>query len=242
MSGAVGGWGAAPKRFWTDAAVIDGADGWGVALDGRPVRTPARAPLAAPTRAAAAACAAEWAAQGDTVDPTTMPVTRALNVAIDRVAQARDAVVDEIAGYGESDLLCYRAPEPQALTARQAEAWDPWLDWAARTHGARLICASGVMFAPQPPEAAAALRGVVAARDPFALTALHGLTTLSGSLVLALAVEAKALAADAAWRLSRLDEDWQAAQWGEDAEAAQAAATRAAAFADAARLASLLRR
>jgi len=233
------GW-ARRRRFWTAAEAVALEAGWGVALDGRPVHTPARAPLVAPTEAAARACAAEWAAQADPFDPATMPVTRALNVAIDRVAGARDAVIDEIAGFGETDLLCYRAPGPQALAARQAAAWDPWLEWARETLGAPLVCAQGVMFAAQPEASLAALREAVAARDPWRLTALHALVSLSGSLVLGLAVEEGA-DPGAAWAASRVDEDWQAEQWGADAEAAEAAARKAADFADAARLSALLR-
>lgn len=234
------GWGP-PRRFWTRAEAVEAAEGWGVALDGREVRTPARAPLLAPTRAAAEAAAAEWAAQGERVDAATMPVTRALNSAIDRVARQRAAVVAEVAGYADTDLLCYRAPGPEALVARQAAAWDPWLGWARQRHGATLICAEGVMHAPQPPEALARLTAAVEARDAFRLTALHELTALAGSLVLGLAAEEGAADAWALWRASRVDEDWQAEQWGEDAEAADAAARKAADFAAAARLAALLR-
>jgi chaperone required for assembly of F1-ATPase len=156
------------------------------------------------------------------------------------VAPAREAVTDEIAGYGETDLLCYRAPGPEALAARQAAAWDPWLGWARDRLGAPLTCAAGVMFVAQPPQAVAALRAAVEARDPFRLTALHALVTITGSLVLGLAVDDGACDAETAWAASRVDEDWQAEQWGEDSEAAAAAARRRGDLLDAARLSALL--
>lgn len=234
------GW-ASRKRFWTDAAVAPHDGGWGVALDGRPLRTPARALLTAPTQAAAEACAQEWRAQPETYDPATMPVTRALNSAIDRVAPQFQAVAAEVAAYGETDLLCYRAPAPQQLVDRQAQAWDPWLDWARTRHGAALICVAGVIHAPQPPESIGRLAEAVAALNPWRLTALYELTALSGSLVLGLAVEEGVLEPEKAWPISRIDEHWQIAQWGEDAEAAEVAARKAADFAAAARLAALLR-
>jgi chaperone required for assembly of F1-ATPase len=236
----VTGW-TSRKRFWTEAAVTALDDGWGVTLDGRPLRTPARALLTAPTRAAAEACAAEWSAQPETYDPATMPVTRALNSAVDRVAPQFAAVAAEVAAYGGTDLLCYRAPAPQELADRQAEAWDPWLDWARTRHGAPLVCVAGVIHTPQPPESLSRLAAAVAPLDSWRLTALHELTALSGSLILGLAVEEGALDAEKAWKISRLDEDWQIAQWGEDAEAAETAARKAADFAAAARLAALLR-
>lgn len=234
------GWGPR-KRFWREAAVDAAPDGWAVLLDGRPVSTPGRAPLRAPTRALAEAAAAEWAGQGDAVDPRTMPLTRALNSAIDRVAPQIEAVRAEIAGYAETDLLCYRAPHPEALAARQAAAWDPLLAWARRRHGAALVCAAGVMHVAQPPQAVAALAAAVAARDAWRLTALADLVALSGSLVIGLMVEEGALDPAAGWAASRVDETWQIEQWGEDAEAAAAAEAKRADLLAAARLAALLR-
>jgi chaperone required for assembly of F1-ATPase len=235
----VSGWGR-QRRFWRTVSVVEDAAGYAVALDARRCRTPAGAPLVAPSRAAAEAAAAEWAAQGERVDPRAMPVTRALATAIDRVAPAREAVVAEIAAYGGTDLLCYRAPRPAALAARQAAAWDPPLAWARARYGAALVVATGVVHVAQPAESLDRLRAAVAARGVFALTALAELVALGGSLVLGLAVAEGALAPDAAWVASRVDEDWQAEQWGEDAEAADAAARRRAAFADAAAFSAMV--
>jgi chaperone required for assembly of F1-ATPase len=235
-----GGWDLR-RRFWSAVSVEPAPQGWTVLLDGRPMRTPAKAEFVAPTAAAAEACAAEWAAQGERFDPRTMPVTRALNTAIDRIAPQHPAVVAEIAGYGGSDLLCYRAPSPAELAARQAAAWDPWLVWTREKLGADLICAEGVMHVAQPPAALARLEATVAARSAFELAALHDLCALSGSLILGLAVETAALDPAEAWRLSRIDEEWQIEQWGEDAEAAEAAALKRADLESAARLAALLR-
>lgn len=231
----------ARKRFWTEALAVETEAGWGVALDGRPLQTPARAALAIPSRAVAEAMAAEWNGAGAVFDPLAMPTTRAVNTAIDRVAPNRAAVAEEIAAYGESDLLCYRAEAPEALAAREAAAWDPWLDWIRETWDAPLVCAAGVLHVAQPPMSVARLRALVGGRDAFALTPLHEMVALSGSLVLGLAVAEGALEAGEAWAISRVDETWQAEQWGEDAEAAEAAARKAADFAAAARLAALLK-
>lgn len=223
------GW--ARRRFWTAAAVeADGAEGFRVVLDGRDVRTPAKAPLRVPTRALAEAIAAEWAAQGDTIDPEAMPVTRAANSAIDKVAPDPAAVVAEVAGFGASDLLCYRADGPGVLVARQAAAWDPLLHWADRALGAPLRVTRGIVHVAQPPESLAALHARVAALDPFGLTALHDLVSTSGSLVIGLRALEPDADIKALWAASRIDEDWQIEQWGEDAEARAAADAREGAF------------
>lgn len=222
------GWGA--KRFWKLVEIGDAEGGFAILLDGRTVRTPGKKQLVAPTRAAASAAAAEWEAQEEHVDPAAMPVTRFLNTAIDRVQTNFDEVVADVAAYGESDLLCYRASAPEALRTRQAEAWDPPLAWAAETFGARLILTEGVMHTPQPAASTAALAQAVGDHAPYSLTALHDLVALSGSLVLGLAVAARALTAEEAWGVSRVDEDWQVEQWGVDEDAAATAAIKRAEF------------
>lgn len=229
------------RRFWTEVGIETGERGTGLRLDTRPVRTPAKAELLLPTRALAEAVAEEWRAQGETVNPATMPLTRAANVAIDRVRPERAAVARLLSDYGETDLLCYRAPHPPALAAKQRAVWDPLLDWAAADFGARLIPVEGVMHMPQDSAALARLGAAVEAHDVWELTALHDLVTLSGSLVIGLALSHARMTEAEGWRASRLDEDWNAAQWGEDAEAAARAANRRREFAEAMRLLRLVR-
>ncbi|MEJ8562518.1 ATP12 family protein [Yoonia sp. GPGPB17] len=223
-----------PKRFWKQAKTEACEGGFTVKLDGRPVRTPAKAPLTLPTQAMADAIAQEWDAQEEVVDPRTMPVTRGANAAIDKVRTQRDEVIALLAEYGDSDLLCYRAAGPEALIERQANAWDPMLDWAAETLGARLFVGEGVMHVTQKPEVLAKLTAEVASFDDFALAAVHDLISLSGSLILALAITRQAITVEEAWLLSRIDEHWQIEQWGEDEEAAAAEFTKKTAFFDAA--------
>ena len=209
----------APRRFWTEVSVIADATGYAVRLDARPVRTPAKAPLLLPTRALAEAIAAEWLAQTAAIDTRTMPLTRAANSAIDKVTPQFDEVVGLVAAYGASDLICYRAAGPAALTGRQAAVWDPLLGWAADAIGARLTVTTGVAPVPQPRSATDRLTARVAAQTPFALTALSDLTALSGSLVIGLAAQAGRWSPADLWSASRIDEEWQAGQWGRDDEA-----------------------
>jgi chaperone required for assembly of F1-ATPase len=225
----------APRRFWKSAQVVTEAGGYTIRLDGRPVKTPAKARFVLPTEALAQEIAAEWDAQGDMIRPATMPLTRAANSAIDKVAPNVPDVVAEIVGYGASDLLCYRADGPQALTARQAEVWDPLLGWAAEALGAPLRVTRGVVPVSQPHPSLARLADHVRERPPFELTALHDLVALSGSLIIGLRALNPEAGLDALWRASRIDEDWQIENWGEDDEAAAAMVARRRAFVDAAR-------
>lgn len=218
------------KRFWTEVSVQEDEDGYAVALDGRLIKTPAKTPLILPGRAMAEAVAEEWAAQEGVIDPLSMPFTRSANAAIDKVRTQHAEVADMLADYGDSDLLCYRADNPQELVTRQAEAWDPALDWAESALGVRLEPRSGVIHRPQAPENLERLRAQVHALDAFRLAAFHDLVSLSGSLVLGFAAAQGWRDAETLWQMSRLDELWQEEQWGPDDEAAAVEAHKRAAF------------
>ncbi len=207
------------KRFWTDVTVD--AEG-GIALDGRPVRTPGRVPLTLPTAALATAVADEWRGVGETLDPRAMPLTGLANAAIDRIAADPAAFAAGLAAYGESDLLCYRVAEPPALAARQAATWDPWLDWARRRYDVHFTVTAGILHQPQPVATLARLGDAVAALDPFHLAGLSPVVTITGSLVLALALAERAGDAAILWTAANVDEDWQTEHWGSDPLAEQA--------------------
>ena len=229
------------KRFYEDAAVAAVGGGFGVALDGKPVRTPAKATLAVPSPAVAEAVAGEWRAQGPEVVPGSMLLMRLACTAIDRVAGERETVIEETAGYGRSDLLCYWAEYPVQLQRRQAKTWRPLLDWSAQALGATLAVTEGIVPVAQAESALSQLRAAVAAHDQWMLTALHAATTVTGSLVLGLALAHGEIDAEGAWAASRLDHDFQAEKWGQDAEAAEAAAGLRAELDAAARFMDFLR-
>ena len=220
----------APKRFWKETRLAEADGGFTVHLDGRPIRTPQKAPLIVPTRALAELIATEWEAQQGKIDPESMPATRSANSAIDKLSEQREVVVTMLAAYGETDLLCYRAERPLALVTRQAEVWNPILDWAADSLQAPLTVTAGVVPVEQPAASLARLTAEVAALDNFRLTAFHDLVAISGSLVLALALISGRIDAGQAWEASRLDESWQSEQWGVDEDAAATEVVKRSAF------------
>ncbi|RJF93912.1 ATP12 family chaperone protein [Sphingomonas cavernae] len=228
------------KRFYKQASVIDAEGGFGIVLDGRPVRTPGRAALTVPTRALADAITCEWMEQGDDIDPRVMRFTGLSNAAIDRIAPDASGFAAGLSIYGESDLLCYRAEGPAPLVARQTDAWDPLLDWAANRYDIVFAVATGIIHTPQPAATLERLAAATRARSAFHLAGLSPLVTITGSLVAALALAEGAVSADAVWQAVTVDERWQAEQWGEDALALQAQEARRAEFMAAARFLALL--
>lgn len=209
-----------PKRFYKNVAVAEGEGGFVVQLDGKAVKTPGKALLVLPTERSAHLVADEFAAQGETLDLATMPVYRLVNTAIDGVANDPQAVLEDILRFSSSDLLCYRADGPETLVRRQNEAWDPVIDWARAALGARFVLAEGVIHVEQPREAIAAIGVHLGQRaEPLRLAALHVMTSLTGSALLALAVDFGEMDAETAWNAAHVDEDFQAEHWGQDAEA-----------------------
>jgi chaperone required for assembly of F1-ATPase len=207
------------KRFYTQAGVVEGPGGFAITLDDKPVRTPSGRALAAPTREIADTIAAEWQAQPEFIDPLSMPMTRFANSVVDAVVDRVDAVTDDVAKYLGSDLLFYRAGHPEALVAREATHWDPIVFWAAEALGAHFMLAEGIVHVRQPEPAIAAARAALPG-DPWSIAAVHVVTTLTGSALLALALLRGVLDADQVWNAAHVDEDWNIEQWGVDEEVA----------------------
>ncbi len=234
------------RRFYEEVAVVEEGGGFGLALDGRPVKTPARRSLAAPTHALANALAEEWRAQSEHIDPSTMPLTRLANSIIDGVADTSGEVAAEVRRYLASDLVFYRAETPQGLVSRQQAAWDPLLAWARDTFGARFRTGEGLVHLPQPDDALAVVGAAITRHtgdpsDIWRLGALHSITTLTGSALIALAVAAGRLSIAEAWTASLVDEDWNMAQWGRDELALERRAYREAEMQAAGKVVELLR-
>ncbi|HWX48908.1 MAG TPA: ATP12 family protein [Roseomonas sp.] len=210
------------KRFWDQATVQPVEGGFTVLLDGRPLRLPGRGGLLLPHAPLAEAIAAEWQTAGGARDGEMrmeeVPLTRVVATALERIAPDPAPSIAALAKYGETDLLCYRAAEPR-LAARQAEAWQPLLDWAALQLDAPLRVTTGVMPVAQSPTALAALQAALAELTVLELAALGVAIPALGSAVLGLAMARGRLDAAEACRLAFLDEAFQQELWGQDAEA-----------------------
>jgi chaperone required for assembly of F1-ATPase len=213
------------QRFYARAGVIEAPDGFVITLDDKPVRTPSGRILAAPNREIADGIVAEWDGQQETIDPLTMPLTRLANSIIDAVVDRVEAVTDDVAKYFGSDLMFYRAGHPEALVAREAAQWDPIVFWAAEALGAHFILAEGIVHVRQPDTAIAAARAALPT-DPWSIAALHVVTTLTGSALLALALMRGVIDQDQAWAAAHVDENWNIEKWGGDEEVAARRAAR----------------
>ena len=211
------------KRFWQDAACVPATGGWLVQLDGKPLHVPGGVPLLLPSAALGEAVAEEWRQAGGAVGGETsydsLALTRLAGTWQERVHPDPGVSALAVARYGESDLLCYRATDPEALVRREAQAWDPWLDWLRRRHGVALRVTAGLLHVAQAPGAMASLAAAVAGQPSPVLAALGVAVPALGSVVLGLALVEGALDADHAYRASVVDDEFQAENWGGDAEA-----------------------
>jgi chaperone required for assembly of F1-ATPase len=229
------------RRFWKEVTLEPSSFDHAVRLDGRPVKTPSGKELALPTRALADAVAEEWNAVGETIDPLAMPLTGLANAASGPIAADRDGFVTAIAAYGESDLFCYRAEAGEPLASRQAQIWDPYLNWARGRYDVSFVVIEGIIHRPQPEATLTKLRAGVAARGTFELAAMAKATQLTGSLVASLALLERAFGAEEIWQAACLDELWQEENWGADHWAQKNRSDRKAEFMAAARFLELLR-
>jgi chaperone required for assembly of F1-ATPase len=213
------------KRFYSSAGVAETEGGFTITLDGRPIKTPAGKIVVAPVKEIAEAIAAEWQAQGETIDPLTMPLTRFANSVGEGVIDRIDAVTEDVAKYLGTDLLFYRAGHPEALVAREAAHWDPIVFWAAEALGAHFMLSEGILHVRQPDAAIAAARAAFP-KNPWSIAALHVVTTLTGSALLALALTHGVRDPDQIWAAAHVDEDWNIEKWGIDEEVAHRRASR----------------
>ncbi|MBV1918690.1 MAG: molecular chaperone [Sphingomonadaceae bacterium] len=227
------------KRFYKNVTTEQDDGGWRIALDGRGVKTPARNPQVVPTKVLAGAMAEEWARQGETIDPSAFQLRDLADYAIDAVRETRDALVAELAAYADTDTLCYRGDEGDALHERQLEVWEPLLLAAEQRWDVHFERIGGIIHRPQPKATLTQMAAVLGAQDNFTLAALHMLTSLSASLIIALTAIEPGADAQALWAAASLEEDWQAELWGSDAEAAQTRQARFEAFQFAMRFAEL---
>lgn len=214
------------KRFYKKAEALQVDTAFGVFLDGRAIKTPMKSPLTVPTQSLAEAIADEWQKQDDFINPLAMPFTKFANTALDRVEGRRADIIADISAYAGSDLVCYRAESPQTLVNRQKAAWDPVLEWARTNHNIQLLCTSGVIHAAQEPESIKRLEALFERYNSFVLAALHNVTTITGSALLALAFGEGASSAEDVWAATHVDEDWNIEQWGTDVEAEALRASR----------------
>tara|TARA_R110002167_G_scaffold43637_24_gene131689 strand:- start:3261 stop:4025 length:765 start_codon:yes stop_codon:yes gene_type:complete len=210
-----------PKRFYKEASLAERDGASQLLLDGRPARTPAKQPLAITHAAFADELVKEWAAQKEHINPMQMPFTRLANSAIDGVASALDAVAQDTAAFAKSDLVFYRAGQPDDLVALQSQHWDPVLDFFKARYETRFLLAEGLTYLEQPADSVARISALVEnyKKDPLCLAGLQVMTSLTGSVLIALAAADGALSGDAAWAAAHVDEDWNISQWGTDAEA-----------------------
>ena len=210
------------KRFWKNAQVKSVGDGFVIELDGQVIRTPSKALLKVASQKIAKQIAFEWMAQKEVVDPATMPNTRMANSVIDKIMVNREAVIEMLAEYAESDLLCYRATTPQGLINQQNKIWNPILDWSKNSLLAPMLTTSGVIHIEQNIKSIGIYQDKLEAMNPYQLAGMHDLITISGSFVISMALISNQLNVSEAWYAATVDERWQENQWGIDDEAAEA--------------------
>ncbi len=223
------------RRFYVSATVSPVAEGYAVQLDDKPVRTPARRLLAAPSLALAQAIAAEWDAQArhhrsgkNAADAAGQRDHRRRR----RSASPGRGGDRNISRVGPAVLSRWRSPR-LGRTASASLGPDPGL--GARSTR-RPIQARPRRHPCRSTGCGACGSESAIPSDPWRLGALHVVTTLTGSALLALAVLRGRLSVEDAWLAAHVDEDWNMERWGRDDMALERRAFRYAEFQAAAKV------
>ena len=207
------------KRFYTLASHKKTADGFEVQLDGKTVKTPLGQDVVAPTKAMADAIVLEWAAQEEKVKPETMPLTQLLITAIDKIRD-RTAITESVMRYLDTDLVCYWTKEPEELAKLQKENWGAWVKWFDEHFEVPLDTTKTLDAITQDPEAHKRVWNYIEALDDYYFTVLHVMTSLSGSLVLALAFTEGDISPEEIFEASYLEELYRGEIYNEDVHGA----------------------
>lgn len=192
--------------------------GYAVCANGQILQTPGKHPLVVPTGALAEAIASEWV-ESPRYNASRMKLTALAYTAIDRIAQQKDAIIEVLLAYVDTDTLSYRSTGSQKLAQLQDEQWDPVLARLKMHLGATWEVTNSIMPIDQPQQLHDAVARRFASLEAMELAAACMLASGFSSLALTLAVLEGDMDAAEAFRLSRLEEESQAEQWGRDEEA-----------------------
>ena len=214
------------KRFYKKVEVSSTHEGFLITLDTKALLSPGKSKLVLPTKALADAIADEWGNQATNIIPSTMPFMTLSATAIDRVRPKPNDTIDEILNFLQTDLLCYRAEEPEALVLEQDQLWKPLLDWCEGLLGSAFNVTSGIMPVMQTPKLISSAQKILESYNEFELLGLHQFTSISGSAVIGLSLLEHQIELEAACQAAFVDDYFQINNWGEDAEASLRIANR----------------
>lgn len=207
------------KRFYKLVSNKKTSDGYVIQLDGKVVKTPLGQEIVAPTKALADEIVLEWAAQEEKVKPETMPLTQILITSLDKIRD-REAITQSCMRYLDTDLVCYWAKEPEEIATRQKEIWGRWVKWFEGHFEVPLYTTKKIDAIKQDEEAHKRVWNYIEALDDTYFTILHIMTSLSGSLILALAFCEEDITPDEIFEASYLEELYRGEIYNEDVHGA----------------------
>jgi chaperone required for assembly of F1-ATPase len=178
------------KKFYKTVSLGEKEEnGYGLFLDGKPVRTPAKQNFVIPSLDLANIIVTEWANQGDEILPLTMPISQITMTLIDRVVPHRKILEDEILGYINTDLICYRTDEPEQYRLAQEKQWNPFVTWFQKKTGLTLQVTTGLSPLTQSPEIHQSIKNRITALADNQFMAVYLATLGTGSIILGLAFQ-----------------------------------------------------
>ena len=204
------------KRFYNLVSIANTQEGWTILLDGKTIKTPLGHILYAPTEGLATRMMEEWSAQEEDITPETMPISQIITTALDRVAKERDEIERQVVAYINTDMICYRAEQPQHYVDRQQEAWNPWVDWFQKQTGERLETTTALSALTQSDKSIQYVSDYIKKLDTWRFTAFQILVSITGSIVLPMAFMAKEIDTTELFNLSHVEDLLRSEIYNED--------------------------
>lgn len=208
------------KKFWKKIEIRQSSSKkFHLLLDNKKLTTPMKKELVLPSEILVNEVLREWDQNSDNINIDDLVFYGVLSTAIDKVNLKKDAYVNDIIDFIDTDLICYRAESPNDLIALQNKSWNPILLLIEKYIDVKIKVFKGVMPSNQDQKVHTEIKKLISNLSDVQISVLHRITNLIGSIFLSLCILKKDLLKEDAFECSFLDELWQAKNWGHEEDA-----------------------
>ena len=207
------------KKFWKNVCVKSKLkNSFEIFLDKRILKTPMQKDLIFSNYKIAKETAREWDISEKEINTENMVFYGLISTAIDKINHDKVSYIENVLGFINTDLICYRADGPNELVDLQNSSWNPIISFIKKYIDVELKFFIGVMPSKQSLEIFVRLKTLINSFSDIEISALHKMTNLTGSIFISICILKGDVLKNEAFELSFLDELWQAKNWGVEEE------------------------
>ncbi len=128
-------------------------------------------------------------------------------------------VIEGIASFLNTDLMCYRAEKNSELEKIQKKIWDPLINFVESKYAFTFYTTSGVIPINQESSNREKLIKILSKLDRHQLTTFYYITNFSNSNIITLNFLANNINSKNTWKAMSIEEEYNLKKWGKDKEA-----------------------